>query len=74
MRAPSRSLVASHRGILEELEGARWADSLGAIQSGRGTQDHPMLGVFDSAQWLRFAHIHSRHHSKIIAEILRAGT
>ena len=47
-------------------------ESLGEIQRNRGTQPHPILGHFTSAQWLRFAHLHHRHHWKIIGDILRA--
>ena len=48
-------------------------ESLDAIQSGGAAQKHPVLGVFNGVQWLRFAHLHHRHHNKIINEILRAA-
>ena len=48
-------------------------ESLGEIQAGGATQRHPVLGVFNGVQWLRFAHLHHHHHNKIIADILRAA-
>jgi hypothetical protein len=55
------------RGDYEAL-----TDSLGEIERNRGTQAHPVRGHFTVAQWLRFAHLHHRHHWKIIDDILRA--
>jgi hypothetical protein len=79
-RAPERVLpgarspeeITAEFGTL--LEGYRkLGESLGEIQAGGATQRHPLLGVFNGAQWLRFAHLHHRHHNKIIADILRAA-
>ena len=46
---------------------------LGEIESFRATQSHPILGHFTAVQWLRFAHLHHRHHDKIIDDILQAA-
>ncbi len=32
---------------------------------------HPVLGFLGSYQWVRFAHVHHRHHRKIMADIMR---
>ena len=37
-------------------------DSLPVLESNRATIPHPVLGRFNSVQWLRFAHLHHRHH------------
>ena len=40
-----------------------------AARLGHGrVMDHPILGPFTVAQWLRFHHIHTRHHQKQILE------
>ena len=35
------------------------------------TYEHPLLGHFTPAQWLRFLDVHHRHHEKIIRDIRR---
>lgn len=37
------------------------------------TLQHPMLGCFTPARWLRFADIHHDHHDKIIRDILASA-
>ena len=32
---------------------------------------HPALGFLNAHQWTRFAHVHHRHHRKIMADIMR---
>lgn len=34
-----------------------------------GRIPHPLLGAFDASEWMRFAHIHTKHHLGIIGEI-----
>jgi len=55
LRQATRSLA----GVLDE------------IVANDTTQAHPILGQFNGVQWLRFAHLHHRHHNKIIRDILR---
>lgn len=43
---------------------------LGLLDSHKGTLKHPLLGHFNPAQWLRFAHVHHKHHQKIIDDVL----
>ncbi len=57
-------LVAT-RARLEAL-GAR----LEELRRLDATIAHPMLGEFTAARWLRFAHVHHRHHRRIIDDIL----
>ena len=38
----------------------------------RHTQPHHVLGHFTPAEWLRFLHLHHRHHEAIIRDILNA--
>ena len=44
---------------------------LGAIEASRVRIAHALLGRLSGVQWLRFAHLHHRHHNKIIEDILR---
>lgn len=46
---------------------------LGTLDAHKGTLAHPLLGHFNAAQWLRFAHVHHVHHQKIIDDILSRG-
>ncbi len=39
------------------------------IHRSRCTREHPILGHFTPAQWVRFLDIHQRHHEKIIRDI-----
>jgi hypothetical protein len=47
-------------------------DLLPAISADPCTRKHHLLGFFTPRQWLRFAHVHSHHHYKIIRDILKA--
>jgi hypothetical protein len=46
---------------------------LGEVDTVPLTLQHPVLGRFTPARWLRFADIHHAHHDKIIRDILAAG-
>jgi len=60
-------------GLEETLHGFEaLADSLEQIERSPGRIPHPILGRFNSVQWLRFAVLHHWHHNKIIADILRS--
>jgi hypothetical protein len=43
------------------------------IQAATGRMPHPFIGNFTAKQWLRFARIHTDHHLRIVADILRAN-
>lgn len=51
---------------------ARLGDQVPILIRSRTTQAHPALGHFTAKQWLRFVHIHHRHHQRIVREILAA--
>ena len=67
---PAAELAAGFTALRRDYEAL--TDSLGDIERNKGTQPHPILGHFTGAQWLRFAHLHHRHHWKIIDDILSA--
>lgn len=52
------------RGLADALQ-PRLAD----LHASRATREHPILGHFTPAQWLRFLDVHHRHHDKIIRDI-----
>jgi hypothetical protein len=55
----------------EIVESARaLRESPGALPHTRATQRHPLLGQLSGHQWVRFAHVHHRHHRKIVTDIL----
>lgn len=61
-------------GRLEKLR-ADWRELAGRIEEIRsceGRYKHFILGYFDSAEWVRFATIHTAHHLKIVRDILLA--
>lgn len=67
------------RSLSEGLERLRdLADGLltriGEIEACRRTLPHHVLGHFTPAEWLRFLHLHHRHHEAIIRDILETGT
>jgi len=75
-RAPAPTVPGSGAGgdlsgRLEEL--GLLADGLAPripqIHRSRSTREHPMLGHFTPARWLRFLDVHHRHHEKIIRDI-----
>ena len=77
--APEFTLPAgAGRGdLLEGFEDLRaLADSLiprtGEIDATNRTLPHHVLGHFTPAEWLRFLHLHHRHHEAIIHDILAA--
>lgn len=57
-----------------ELRGlsAGLASQAAELDACRHTQPHHVLGHFAPAEWLRFLHLHHRHHEAIIRDILAA--
>ena len=45
---------------------------LAELDACRHTLPHHVLGHFTPAEWLRFLHLHHRHHEAIIRDILNA--
>jgi hypothetical protein len=41
------------------------------LRATRARWRHPVLGFLSTYQWVRFAHVHHRHHRKIMADIMR---
>jgi hypothetical protein len=56
--------LAELRALADALE-----PRLRDIHACSATMEHPILGHFTPAQWLRFLDIHHRHHDKIIRDI-----
>ena len=48
------------------------SEEIPVIATSDWTYRHPILGGFNSAQWLRFVHVHHLHHEKIIRDIRQA--
>ncbi|WP_420450154.1 DinB family protein [Candidatus Palauibacter sp.] len=48
------------------------ASRMEALDACLHTLPHHVLGHFTPAEWLRFLHLHHRHHDAIIADILSA--
>ncbi len=59
------ALRQSERAYAELRPRAR---ALGTLE---GRILHPRLGPFDATEWVRYAHVHTRHHLGIVAEIDR---
>ena len=72
-RPDGMELPAIRSGLLEAQDQAKaLADLLPTLAADSCTRRHPALGYFTPPQWLRFAHVHHRHHGKIIRDILKA--
>ena len=56
--------LSAHLAALEAQ-----ADAIGAALARPGRFNHPVFGGLDRRQWLRFVHIHTLHHAKIIRDI-----
>lgn len=78
-RAPEQShpsdrtvpeIVAGFREVRDQVEALE--ARLGEVDASRLTLQHPVLGRFTPARWLRFADVHHEHHDKIIRDILAA--
>jgi hypothetical protein len=67
-QAAARELLAAARAELRRLSEAR--EDVGRWP---GALPHPALGLFSAAHWLRFARIHTLHHLRLVADILRAA-
>lgn len=48
-------------------------ESLGALESVRGTSRHPILGRFTPRRWVQFSGVHHAHHWRIVQDILKAA-
>ncbi|MDH3733278.1 MAG: DinB family protein [Gemmatimonadota bacterium] len=75
-KAPERSLPDPEVGYdlserLAELrvQTDRLEPRLAELHACGSTFEHPLLGHFTPAQWLRFLDVHHRHHEKIIRDI-----
>ena len=56
--------MAENRAMLDAL-----SPRLDALQRAKGRLNHPALGQLDAGEWLRFGHIHTAHHHRIIRDI-----
>ncbi|MEM8883064.1 MAG: DinB family protein [Planctomycetota bacterium] len=56
----ARANLATCRGWLAELPPTGLAD---------GAMPHPLLGLFDGNEWLRFVAVHTRHHLALIDDL-----
>lgn len=65
---PDLSLLPGRLADLARLSG-RLEPRLSEVHASRTTFEHPILGHFTPAQWLRFLDVHHRHHEKIIRDI-----
>lgn len=59
-------LIASHRERLEQID-----KSIDSMRQDSVRFKHPVFGGLDKMQWLRFMEVHTRHHMKIVDDILR---
>ena len=63
------SLAAVMPQLRAHLQALDEAAAATEARLGRGrVMDHPILGPFTVAQWMRFHRIHTRHHQKQIVE------
>lgn len=78
-RAPDRTcpsdlavseILAGFRELRAQVEALE--PRLGEVDALALTREHPVLGRFTPARWLRFAHVHHAHHEKIVRDILSA--
>lgn len=56
--------METNRDMLDALDA-----QLDALKQVRGRLNHPALGRLDAGEWLRFGHIHTAHHYRIIRDI-----
>lgn len=66
--SPDISLLPGRLSDLARLS-ERLEPRLSDVHTSRTTTEHPILGHFTPAQWLRFLDVHHRHHEKIIRDI-----
>jgi len=58
----------------ETLDTCRtWLGDLESADLRNGTVPHPLLGLFDGLEWLRFVDVHTQHHLVQIREILEGS-
>ena len=71
---PERLEPAPLRTGLEELRelAAGLEPRLAELDGSPHTLPHHVLGHFTPAEWLRFLHLHHRHHEAIIRDIVNA--
>lgn len=79
-KAPQSTLpkAAKREDVRADLEKAlkhfqKLQPRLGEISQSPGRSPHPMLGMFNGTEWLRFMDAHHYHHMKIIRDIQRAA-
>lgn len=53
------------------LQAARLEPVAAGLAAVEGRFPHPALGAFDAAEWMRFLHVHTKHHLAIIEDIDR---
>ena len=73
----ARPTETGRTGLLEGFEALRaLADGLSPrireIEASARTLPHHVLGHFTPAEWLRFLHVHHRHHEAIVRDLLAA--
>ncbi|NND71403.1 MAG: hypothetical protein HKN43_07475 [Rhodothermales bacterium] len=71
-RPDPESNLDSVRLLFEEVNGrlhkiGEHLDSIAAIREGF---EHPYFGILPAPVWIRFMHVHSLHHIKIVRDIL----
>ena len=72
--APDFVVPTGRRNVRRKLERARDKFAgLGTLPRGGHRLPHPFLGALSARQWARFAEVHTRHHLKIIRDILRVS-
>ena len=59
-----------HRVIANREQLNRLTDHLDRLRQSDSRFPHPVLGDFDTSEWLRFARIHTGHHHRIIRDII----
>lgn len=77
--AAVRPMMTNYVDLAEDVErGMRTIDGLLILYKQIGADDalyaHPSLGGMTRTQWLRYLEIHTRHHLKIIADIVGRNT
>lgn len=73
-KAPDFAMPTGRGDVRMLLEQARDRFAvLGTLPKGGHRLPHPFLGAFSARQWARFAEVHTRHHLKIIRDILSAS-
>jgi hypothetical protein len=57
--------------LLEQISAAKkWTDALNSLQPNQNFK-HPLFGMLNAKQTVKFLKMHTRHHIKIIQDIIR---